>query len=194
MRNAVPSAETNAMLIRWLSLMSLALLAPYAILVVLIWVDVSNAPPPAPCHALACGPPGLFVFLLPVICVLGPTLGGLLAGALAWLESMQQAVRHQQGLWLIGLLLAGIIVMAPILALVVSAVAANSGAGETVKLPLGITAESDIALAPLLTIPMVLITLLFGMAEAPTSARQKVKTREAVEDTLIPKASDSERL
>src|SRR5260221_14011516 len=76
---ATQNAEENATLIRWLSVWSLALLAPYAIVVVLDAVSVATAPPPAPCHALRCAPPPEFgvatALLLGCGCLLAPTLG-----------------------------------------------------------------------------------------------------------------------
>ena len=166
------SAETNTTLIRWLSIVSLALLAPYAIVVILDAVAVATAPPPAPCHARFCAPAPEFGFLTGlslVCCLLGPTVGGLLAGALAWLQGIGQAIRQWSGFWLIGLLLAGLVAIAPILALVATG---NTGADGSPMLPFGITPSWDRAWdllsVPLLAIPMTLVTLLFAITAART--------------------------
>jgi hypothetical protein len=192
---ATQNAEANATLIRWLSLVSLAFLAPYAIVVVLDAVAVTTAPPPAPCHALRCAQPAAFgdmTALLGCGCLLAPTLGGLLAGALAWLQGIGQAIRQRSGFWLIGLLLAGLVVMAPIVALVVASATANTTADGRPMLPFGITPAWDPAWdflsVPLLVIPMALVTLLFGIVGVPTPARQTAQTakqREAVEEAGV---------
>jgi hypothetical protein len=199
MRKAIEArqgAETNATLIRWLSTVSLALLAPYVIVVILDAVTVATAPPPAPCHTLRCPQTAAFgtatALSLTCGCLLAPTLGGILAGALAWLQGIEQAIRSRQGFWLIGLLLAGFVAVAPILVPAVASATGNTGADGRPMLPFGITPSWDqgwdILSVPLLAIPTALVTLLFAIVGVAMPARQTAQTvrqRETGEEARV---------